>query len=151
MSDPAPDVDADDTAPERREPAGGSSGRESDQVRLSLPARHEYARVARIAVAALALRLGFSYREVEDLRLAIDESLILLLGEDRPDERVTIRFGTDHGVVEVEAEAEFEPVDDPEARERFEALAGDLVDSWHLSDDGRRLHLAKRHAAAGAS
>lgn len=127
--------------------APGPREREADQVRLSLPARHEYARVARIAVAALALRLGFSYREVEDLRLAIDESLILLLGEDRPGERITIRFGTDQGVVEVEAEAEFEPVPDPEARERFEALAGDLVDAWRLSEDGRHLHLTKRHGS----
>ena len=40
---------------------------DADQIRLSLPARHEYARIARIAVTALALRLGFTYREVEDL------------------------------------------------------------------------------------
>jgi len=118
---------------------------DGDEVRLSLPARHQYARVARIAVAALALRLGFSYREVEDLRLAIDESLILLLGEDRPGERVTIRYGTEHGHVEVDAETDFDPVIAPEARERFEALVVDLVDSWRLSDDGRHLHLAKRH------
>lgn len=150
MSDAAP-LDATgstrDAAPER-DGAGAPPRREIDQVRLSLPARHEYARVARIAVAALALRLGFSYREVEDLRLAIDESLILLLGEDRPDDRITIRFGTDHGLVEVEAEAEFEPVPDPGARERFEAIAGDLVDGWALSDDGRHLRLTKRHGVA---
>jgi len=118
---------------------------DGDQIRLSLPARHEYARVARIAIAALALRLGFSYREVEDLRLAIDESLILLLGEDRPGERVTIRYGTEHGHVEVDAECEFDPVLAPEARERFETLVDDLVDAWRLSDDGRHLHLAKHH------
>lgn len=120
---------------------------DGDQIRLSLPARHEYARVARIAIAALALRLGFSYREVEDLRLAIDESLILLLGEDRPGERVTIRYGTEQGHVEVDAECEFDPVIASDARARFETLAGDLVDSWRLSDDGRHLHLAKRHRA----
>ena len=79
---------------------------EADQIRLSLPARHEYARIARIAVAALALRLGFAYREVEDLRLAIDESLIFLLGTDRPGERVTLRFGTEPGHLVVRADAE---------------------------------------------
>lgn len=118
---------------------------DGDQVRLSLPARHEYARVARIAIAALALRLGFTYREVEDLRLAIDESLILLLGIDRPDERMTIRFGTEQGHVELHASTDFESDIDPEARERFETLVGDLVDSWRLSEDGRDLHLTKRH------
>jgi anti-sigma regulatory factor (Ser/Thr protein kinase) len=122
---------------------------DGDQVRLSLPARHEYARVARIAVSALALRLGFSYREVEDLRLAIDESLILLLGEDRPGERVTIRYGTEPGHVEVDAETDFDPMIAAEARERFEALVEDLVDTWSLSDGGRHLHLAKRHRSPG--
>ncbi|HEY5859619.1 MAG TPA: anti-sigma regulatory factor [Actinomycetota bacterium] len=121
---------------------------DGDQIRLSLPARHEYARVARIAIAALAPRLGFTYREVEDLRLAIDESLILLLGVDRPDERITIRFGTEHGHVELHASTGFEPEIDPDARARFEALAGDLVDDWRLSDDGRELRLTKRHRSA---
>jgi hypothetical protein len=59
-------------------------GTRDDHVRLSLPARHEYARIARIGVAALALRMGFTYREIEDLRLAVDEALIFLLGSDRP-------------------------------------------------------------------
>ena len=50
---------------------------DADQIRLSLPARHEYARIARIAVTALALRLGFTYREVEQIALR-------LLEEHRP-------------------------------------------------------------------
>lgn len=123
----------------------GDAEADADQIRLSLPARHEYARIARIAVAALALRLGFSYREVEDLRLAIDESLIFLLGTDRPGERVTIRFGTEQGHVSVRAEAEFATETDAEARERFEALIGDLVDAWTVADDGRSVGLSKRH------
>lgn len=118
---------------------------ERDQIRLSLPARHEYARIARIAVTALALRLGFSYREVEDLRLAIDESLIFLLGEDRPNERVTIRFGSEHGHVDLRATAEFEPAPTEEDRERFETLVTDLVDEWSVSDDARTVMISKRH------
>ncbi len=133
MSEPAADA---------TEPAS-----DGDEVRLSLPARHEYARIARIAVAALALRLGFSYREVEDLRLAIDESLILLLGGDHPGERVTIRYGTEPGHVEVEAETDVETEISAEALERFATLVDELVDSWSLSDDHRRLHLTKRHRA----
>lgn len=119
---------------------------ESDQIRLSLPARHEYARIARIAVAALGLRLGFTYREVEDLRLAIDESLIFLLGEDRPEDRVTILFGSEVGHVDLRAIAEFDPTPTDEARERFETLVDDLVDHWAISDDGRTIILSKRHA-----
>jgi hypothetical protein len=121
---------------------------EADQIRLSLPARHEYARIARIAVAALALRLGFSYREVEDLRLAIDEALIFLLGSDRPGERVTIRFGAEHGHVDLVATAEFDVEPAPEARERFETLVDELVDEWTVTDDAATVMLSKRHVSS---
>lgn len=116
-----------------------------EQIRLSLPARHEYARIARIAVAALALRLGFSYREVQDLRLAVDESLIFLLGVDRPGERVTIRLGTEHGHIELRAIAEFDTEVTEEACERFIALMADLVDDSTVADDGRSVTFSKRH------
>lgn len=120
---------------------------DTEHIRLSLPARHEYARIARIAVAALALRLGFSYREVQDLRLAIDESLVLLLGADRPDERVTLRFSTQPGHMEIHATAEFDPEPGDEALERFSTLVAELVDSWHVADAGDTIRLRKEHQA----
>lgn len=59
------DADADADAPD-------------NTVRLSLPADPRYARVARSAVAAVAVRSGLDPAVVEDLRIAVDESLILL-------------------------------------------------------------------------
>ncbi|QGG93729.1 ATP-binding protein [Actinomarinicola tropica] len=118
---------------------------DADQIRLSLPARHEYARIARIAVTALCLRLGFSYREVEDLRLAVDETLIFLLGSTHPGERVTIRFASAPGHVELRATAEFDDVRTDASRDRFETLVADLVDSWSISDDDRTVTVAKAH------
>ena len=41
---------------------------EGDEIRLTLPSEPEYGRLARIAAAALALRAGFDYPEIEDLR-----------------------------------------------------------------------------------
>ncbi|HSL56873.1 MAG TPA: hypothetical protein VK866_03440 [Acidimicrobiales bacterium] len=121
-----------------------------DHIRLSLPARHEYARIARIAVAALALRLGFDYREVEDLRLAVDEALILLLGAERADGRVEVHYGTQPGLLEFRAIAHLGdgtgPVAEP-ARRRFATLVAELVDEWALTDDGRTVTFAKHHAA----
>jgi len=49
-----------------------------DEVRLRLPGNPEYGRMARTASTSLARGLGFSFREVEDLGLAIDESVVLL-------------------------------------------------------------------------
>lgn len=52
----------------------------TDEVRLVVPALPEFLRLARVTAAGLAGRLGFSYDEVEDLRLAIDELCFGLTG-----------------------------------------------------------------------
>ena len=44
-----------------------------------MPARPSYGRVVRVGAAALVLRQGMSFAEIDDVRLAIDESMILLL------------------------------------------------------------------------
>lgn len=122
-----------------------TTGRLDDQVRLSLPARHEYARIARIGVAALALRLGFSYREIEDLRLAVDETLIFLLGVDRPGERITIRYVVEPGALTMTASASFPTAADDEARQRFETLVAELVDTWSSDESAGQVTFTKRH------
>ncbi|MHB8293285.1 MAG: ATP-binding protein [Acidimicrobiales bacterium] len=53
-----------------------------DEVRLSIPAIPEFLRLARLTATGLADRLSFSYDEVEDLRLAVDEMAYALLGPD---------------------------------------------------------------------
>jgi len=120
-----------------------------DEIRLTIPARHEYARIARVGVAALALRLGFDYSEVEELRLAVDEALILLLRTDRPGDRVTVRYQAGPGELAFRAVAQCEEPPGPPAEEalgRFATLVGDLVDEWSVADDGTWVELAKHHA-----
>lgn len=63
----------------------GELGRGGD-VRLVVPAAPEYLRLVRLTAAGLASRLGFTFDEVEDLRIAVDELCFHLLGEaDEPD------------------------------------------------------------------
>ena len=101
---------------------------------LRVPADARYARVVRIAVSAFAVRLHLPAAAVEDLRLAADEALVLLLGartEDDSDEAADANV-----VVSLEARDDRLPVllrlqldpqprgsaDDPAALARFREL-----------------------------
>lgn len=68
-----------------------------DDVGLELPARGEFLRLARLAGSGLASRLGFSWDEVEDLRLAIDELCFALVGPDDNDDTLRLRFRLQDG------------------------------------------------------
>lgn len=67
-----------------RVPAPTHPADDRDLVVLRVPADPGYARVARVAVSAYAVRLGLRPADVEDLRLAVDEALILLMGAAGP-------------------------------------------------------------------
>ena len=51
-----------------------------DVVRLVIPAEPGFLRLARLTAAAVASRMGFTFDEVEDLRIAVDELCYFLLG-----------------------------------------------------------------------
>ncbi|MBA2438406.1 MAG: anti-sigma B factor RsbW, partial [Acidimicrobiia bacterium] len=53
---------------------------DGEQVRLVMPATPELLRVARLTAAGLASRLGFSFDEVEDVKIAVDELCFALVG-----------------------------------------------------------------------
>ncbi|MDQ6697370.1 MAG: hypothetical protein M3Z46_07935 [Actinomycetota bacterium] len=76
-----------------------------DEIRLGVPAAPEYARIARLTVAGLATRLGFSYDEVEDLRIAVGEACSVLIAE-RPDGRLEVVYRLGSDAMEVEATAD---------------------------------------------
>ena len=73
----------------------------NEEIRLSLPGLAVYGRVARLAVTGLASRLGFTYDEVEDLRIAIGELCGVLLDGDEG--RVTLRCQVAAGGLRIEA------------------------------------------------
>lgn len=81
-----------------------------DEVRLLVPASPEFLRLARVTAAGLAGRLGFSYDEVEDLRLAIDELCFGLTGPTGRRGTVELRYLMLDDGLEVEGEGRF--VDD---------------------------------------
>lgn len=47
---------------------------EGDVIQLKLPSRPDYLGVARLTVSGVANRLGFSYEDIEDIKLAVGEA-----------------------------------------------------------------------------
>ena len=71
-----------------------------DEVQLVVPAAPEYLRLARMTAAGLASRLGFTYDDVEDLRIAVDELCFVLVGTaGRPGTIALTFWSSVHGAV----------------------------------------------------
>ena len=117
----------------------------ADTVRLRLPAGTAYGRVARVTTAAIARRHGFTYREVEDLRLAIDEAIIALLDDDDPGAAVELRYLVEDEAMTITVQgASGRP---PDAVSRFHTLVTTLVDTATLDLDAGLVRLTKTHTA----
>jgi len=82
-----------------------------DEVRLAVPATPEFLRLARVTASGLASRLGFSYDEVEDLRLAIDELCFILIGSRGRAGTVELRYAMIPGALEVEGVGRFTDIE----------------------------------------
>jgi hypothetical protein len=109
--------------------------------------------LARVTAAGLAGRLGFSYDEVEDLRLAIDELCFGLTGPAGRQGTVELRYGlSDTGLV-VEGQGHFEDDVAPASLSPLSAvILSALVDEHHLGFGplGPEFRLVKRHQVDSA-
>lgn len=129
------------------EPVGSAATTSDDRVRLVLPADPAYGRIARIAVSSLALRLGFSFDAVEDLRLAVDETIILLLRPDHTIGELVVEFVIEPHALRIDAAttAEAGRPADPAARARFEEIVAGTVDAHEVGDDDNTVSLVKTY------
>ena len=71
-----------------------------DVVELTLPVKADLVVLARLTAATIASRANFDIEEIEDLRLAVDELCVTLVG-DRTDGRMTLRFTRAEDQIEV--------------------------------------------------
>jgi serine/threonine-protein kinase RsbW len=114
-----------------------------DRIRMTIPALLAYVRLPRVAIAGLATRSGFSYDEVEDLRLAVGEVCqVLLDGGDR-EGTLTIDFSLARGTVRVEVAIDAPPPDHDSLVERLaEQILAATVGKLEVHDDGRCIAFA---------
>src|SRR5438128_140585 len=61
------------------------------EIRLEIPAAPEYLRLARLAVADVGARAGWSYEDIDDLRIAVDE-LCYAIGAGAEHGRLTLTY-----------------------------------------------------------
>ncbi|MBE0447063.1 MAG: hypothetical protein IBX64_03005 [Actinobacteria bacterium] len=52
-----------------------------DRVEMSLPARKEYARLLRLAIAGISSRMNFNFDSLEDLKIGLDEAYLLAIND----------------------------------------------------------------------
>ena len=118
----------------------------NDEIRLSLPASPEYARIVRLTAAGLASRLGFTYDEVEDLRIAVGEACSHLLGVDGKDGTLLVTYILDADLITIEAVGDFGAVvaSEPSADLSTQILEA-VVDEHVLEQD--RVRLVKRRSS----
>jgi serine/threonine-protein kinase RsbW len=116
---------------------GGSPGTgvaTSETVRLTIPAAHEFVRIARLTVSGVASRLGFDVDEIEDLRVAVDE-LSSILVDASGDGQLELTFTPGEGGVEIEGRAQvgadFEPTIDDLTRQ----ILGVVVDEYGVETE----------------
>ncbi len=78
----------------------------SDRVELSIPVRADLVVLARLTAATVGARAGFDVEEIEDLRLAVDELCLSMVGRNGSGRfHLTYVGGED----DVEVTCEYEP------------------------------------------
>lgn len=67
-----------------------------DFIEMKVPAKAEYVGVIRLSISGVASRMGFSYEDIEDLKIAVSEAItnaVTHAYEDNDEGEVTLGFG----------------------------------------------------------
>jgi serine/threonine-protein kinase RsbW len=117
----------------------------SDRVTLTVPSRGEFARTVRMTAAELASRMGMSYDDVEDVRLAAEEVFVYAADTMLDDDYVTIDFIVGDEEFELVVGLGSESRLSDEEAERRASYATFILDSvcdrFELSSDNNGPHL----------
>ncbi len=121
------------------------------EVRLAVPAAPEFLRLARLTVAGVASRMGFTYDEVEDLRIAIDELCFALVGTNGREGSIELRYSLQANDLVVEGLGAFtDPVPvAPRLSPLSRQILSAVVDEHDVAagERGPTFRLRKRHHA----
>ena len=111
-----------------------------EQVRLTLPTSPHLLRVARLTAAGLAGRLGFSFDEIEDVKIAVDELCFALVGSRGRPGSLALVYTLDAAALVIEGVATYEgSAPELAPTELSSQILAAVVDEHELMADGDRL------------
>jgi len=121
------------------------------EIRVVIPARARFLRIARLTAAGVAGDLGFDLRAIEDLRVAVDEMCAVVIEGAPDDAELSLTYLASDGRLEIEgrcAVAGPAPEIHPIARE----LLAMTADEHAVGADGgvRTFRLVKRRTDRSA-
>lgn len=119
----------------------------SEEVDLTMPATPQLLRVARLTAAGLAGRLGFSFDEIEDVKIAVDELCFALVGSRGRAGSLTITYRLQGTELEIAGVGHFDDGEGlPVASELSSQILAAVVDEHDLFQEGDapRFRLLKR-------
>ena len=112
------------------------------EIRLEIPAAPEYLRLARLAVADVGARAGWSYEDIDDLRIAVDE-LCYAIGAGAEHGTIVLSYQVTGQGIEVRGSGtDTTPLAAP--GELARAIIAAVVDEFDLDVDDRRFRFVKR-------
>jgi len=118
-----------------------------EEVRLTMPATPPLLRVARLTAAGLASRLGFSFDEIEDVKIAVDELCFALVGSKGRAGTLTVVYHLSDDELRIDGEGDFGTDGaEPAPSDLSAQILAAVVDEHSVTRDGdiTRFHLLKR-------
>ncbi len=114
-------------------------------IRVVVPAETRFLRIARLTAAGVATDLDFDLRDIEDLRVAIDEMCAVLIDGAEPGVELELRYHVDGDHLEIEGRCD-QAGDPPEIHPVALELLSMTADEFGVTGDGasRSFRLVKR-------
>src|SRR6266704_3601114 len=104
----------------------------TSSVHLEIPASGAYLAVARAAATGLAAQLHFTYDQIDDLRIAVDEACTQLMARRGSADTIDLAYHLDGPELSVEADDRGGPLErDTFAWQILTALSDEVVEQDH--------------------
>ena len=118
------------------------------EIELTIPGSAEFLRLARLAVADAGSRVGFSFEEIDDLRIAVDE-LCFALANGEPEVRLNLKYQVGENKLTVEGHCDRDGAA-PVLSDLAEAILTAVVDEYHLGNSAAGVEFQFAKALAGS-